>query len=96
MASLVQRSEFPCGDVGEAGVVAQAKKRSVGSYLYWKRIEDDFMLCRVKLYPVLVREERPDWPEQMERQRFWFSAEVAAELVEEPGLKKVLAALDGE
>lgn len=80
----------------EAGVLGRARKRSVGSYLYWKRMEDHFLLCRVKLYPVSVKEEVHAWPEQMERQRFWFAAQVAAELVEEPGLKKVLAALDGE
>ncbi|HEV7258571.1 MAG TPA: NUDIX hydrolase [Bosea sp. (in: a-proteobacteria)] len=74
----------------EAGVIGQAKKRAVGRYLYWKRMDGYFVLCRVKLFPIIVQEERAEWPEQSTRRRYWFTPLMAADLVEEPGLKKAM------
>lgn len=77
----------------EAGVSGTARKRAVAQYLYWKRMDDHFVLCRVKIYTILVTTEHDAWPEQLERRRFWFLPADAADIVEEPGLKKVLASL---
>ena len=75
----------------EAGVVGQVKKKPVGRYLYWKRLEAEFRLCKVRLYPLRVTEQLDTWPEEAQRLRHWFSLEDASDLVEEPGLRKVLA-----
>jgi len=56
-------------------------------------MEDHFALCREKIYPILVIEVHEGWPEQRERRRFWFSPADAAEIVEEPSLKKALKGL---
>jgi len=77
----------------EAGVVGQVKKKPVGRYLYWKRLEAEFRLCKVRLYPLRVTEQLDTWPEEAQRLRHWFSLEDASDLVEEPGLRKVLATL---
>lgn len=77
----------------EGGVIGRVKKRPVGRYLYWKRMEADFRLCKVRLYPMHVTDQLAHWPEEDERRRHWFSLENASDLVEEPGLRKVLASL---
>lgn len=77
----------------EAGVVGSVKKKPVGRYLYWKRMQATFKLCKVRLYPLHVREQLAHWPEEAQRDRYWFSLEDASDLVEEPGLRKVLATL---
>ncbi len=77
----------------EAGAVGRVKKKAVGRYLYWKRMEAEFRLCKVRLYPLHVTEQVARWPEEAQRLRHWFSLQDAADLVEEPGLRKVLATL---
>lgn len=77
----------------EAGVVGKVKKKLVGRYLYWKRMEAEFRLCKVRLYPLRVSDQLDNWPEEKQRLRHWFSLEDASDLVEEPGLRKVLATL---
>lgn len=77
----------------EAGVAGKCRKQAVGRYLYWKRKEDHFELCRVRVFPMNVRDILDDWPERAERQRHWFSLPDAADMVEEPGLKAVLRML---
>lgn len=78
----------------EAGVRGKARKRPIGRYLYWKRLAAHFELCRVKLYVLIVEDAQGDWPERGERSRNWFAVNDAADLVDEPGLKKVLRELD--
>ncbi|PZO04137.1 MAG: NUDIX hydrolase [Hyphomicrobiales bacterium] len=77
----------------EAGIVGKCRKRAIGRYLYWKRKDDHFELCRVRVFPMDIRDILDDWPERDERQRHWFSLADAADLVEEPGLKAVLRML---
>ena len=77
----------------EAGVIGKSRKRAVGRYLYWKRKEAHFELCKVRIFVMDVRDVLDDWPEKSERQRHWFTVADAAELVEEPGLKAALRTL---
>lgn len=77
----------------EAGVVGSIKKKPVGRYLYWKRLEATFRLCKVRLYPLHVTHQLAQWPEEAQRLRHWFSLTDASDLVEEPGLRKILATL---
>jgi hypothetical protein len=74
----------------EAGAVGIMQKKSIGRYLYWKRLDDHFELCRVKLYILSVQRLLDAWPERDERLRHWFKLNDAAYLVEEPGLRAIL------
>ncbi|MGF7055654.1 8-oxo-dGTP pyrophosphatase MutT (NUDIX family) [Bosea sp. OAE752] len=74
----------------EGGVVGRIRKKPIGRYLYWKRMDGYFSLCKVRLYVLNVAAEHPDWPEKGERLRSWFKWQDAADLVEEPGLRKLL------
>jgi 8-oxo-dGTP pyrophosphatase MutT (NUDIX family) len=74
----------------EAGIVGKAKKRAIGAYQYWKRLESSFTLCRVEVFPLLVERLEKSWPEQKQRDRRWFELEDAALLVDEPGLEALI------
>jgi 8-oxo-dGTP pyrophosphatase MutT (NUDIX family) len=77
----------------EAGVTGKAAKEPIGSYLYWKRRERHFDLCRVAVYILDVDRELDEWPEQAERQRRWFDVEEASSVVLEPELLNLLVSL---
>lgn len=78
----------------EAGVTGAVRKAPLGRYLYWKRMDDYFALCKVKLYALWVEAELDDWPERGQRKQGWFRLEDAADLVEEPGLRGLLGELE--
>jgi len=50
-------------------------------------------LVEVAVYEMRVKEQLPTWKEAGQRYVMWFPVEAAAELVEEPGLKSILASL---
>jgi 8-oxo-dGTP pyrophosphatase MutT (NUDIX family) len=77
----------------EAGALGKMRKKSVGHYLYWKRLADHFTLCKVKVFVMFVEEQLDIWPERNERLRQWFTQRDAADLVEEPGLRAALRSL---
>lgn len=77
----------------EAGIVGTISRRPIGRYRYFKRTLDSFQPCEVAVYRLDVEGEQPTWHEQDERQRAWFSPQVAAHLVDEPELKQLLLAL---
>ena len=78
----------------EAGVVGKVSRQAIGSYAYWKRMRQSFVLCGVDVFPLEVREQLDDWPERDERQRVWVASDEAALIVEEPGLAALLKAFD--
>lgn len=78
----------------EAGVVGRIGKKPVGRYTYWKRLDDHFVLCEVKLYRLGFERQLERWSEQSQRRCHWFSREDAADLVDEPGLKTLIAGLE--
>lgn len=77
----------------EAGVVGKIHKKSVGRYLYWKRMADHVLLCNVRLFVLTVKDQLDTWPERDQRLQQWFKQNDAADLVEEPGLTAVLRSL---
>jgi 8-oxo-dGTP pyrophosphatase MutT (NUDIX family) len=74
----------------EAGVIGKARKDPIGTYLYWKRRERHFDLCRVSVYLLEISRELEAWPEQNSRDRRWFDVEQAISMVLEPELMNVL------
>lgn len=77
----------------EAGIIGKVRKKPLGRYLYWKRMDDYFQLCRVTLYLLKAERRLESWAEDSQRQSHWFSLDDAADLVEEPGLKAAIRAL---
>jgi len=76
----------------EAGVVGNARHKSLGVYHYDKRLRSGRLQhVRVMVYPLEVREARDIWPEMAERDRLWSSPAEAAGLVDEPELRALLA-----
>jgi 8-oxo-dGTP pyrophosphatase MutT (NUDIX family) len=74
----------------EAGVIGQAKKKPIGSYVYFKRREAHFDVCRVDVYRLVVKKQLKNWREKDQREARWFTLDEAADLVHEPGLATLL------
>lgn len=77
----------------EAGVIGRVGKKPVGSYTYWKRRQDHFDLCRVKVFVLEVERQLPAWREKGQRQGAWFLVEDAIDLVDDAGLVPILRGL---
>ena len=77
----------------EAGLVGHTSKKALGVYGYDKRLRSGRVQhVRVGVYPMRVDEERDEFPEKGQREKRWTSPVEAAELVDEPELKTLLAA----
>ena len=75
----------------EAGVVGRISTKSINSYTYKKIINDnDYVLCNVEIFPLLVEIELEDWPEKGQREKMWMSPAEAAIIVKETKLAKIL------
>jgi phosphohistidine phosphatase len=72
-----------------AGVEGEVGDTSLGSYRYrkWEGT------CEVDLYPMLVRNELPEWPESSMRRRRWLPLRKAARKVDQKKLSKLIASL---
>lgn len=78
----------------EAGLAGPVSKIPYGVYTYEKRLKSRaFVPCAVDVFLMQVEKEQKRWPERDERERRWFDAETAAELVDEPELSDLIAAL---
>ena len=78
----------------EAGVEGKVGKKSIGRYVYDKRQKSGKLVkTEVTVYPLVVEVILGDWPEKSERRRQWFSAQDAATLVTDEGLKAVIEAI---
>jgi 8-oxo-dGTP pyrophosphatase MutT (NUDIX family) len=77
----------------EAGVVGRVRKKPIGHYAYWKRGPSSYIPCYVTLYVMAAQRQLEFWPEKGQREFRWFTAEEAADRVDEPGLRKVLLSL---
>ncbi|HWA61939.1 MAG TPA: NUDIX hydrolase [Caulobacteraceae bacterium] len=76
----------------EAGVVGEASRKPIGAFSYDKRLANGATQhVEVGLYPLKVTEEKDDWPEKGQREKLWASRAEAANLVDEPDLKRLLA-----
>jgi len=74
----------------EAGVTGKPGKRPIGSFVYWKRLDDHFELIGVNVYRLRVTGALSIWKEQAERRVQWMSLEDASIIVDEPGLAALL------
>lgn len=70
----------------EAGIVGIIGRKSIGQYRYWKRVDRQFLMVRVTVYPLHVSRQLDDWPERNERTLMWLAPEDAALLVDETDL----------
>lgn len=77
----------------EAGIVGVPAKRIFGFYRYLKRRGDKTEPLIVAVYLFRVIGQLNDWPEAHERQRRWFDAKRAAEVVDEGELKELILKL---
>ncbi|MDR6951584.1 8-oxo-dGTP pyrophosphatase MutT (NUDIX family) [Ancylobacter sp. 3268] len=80
----------------EAGLVGQITRKSAGHYRYWKRIDRQFVLVQVSVYPLEVRRQLDDWPERNERVLMWLPPEDAALLVDETDLGALILDVAGD
>ncbi|MGX9353277.1 NUDIX hydrolase [Shimia sp. W99] len=76
----------------EAGVKkAQVNTSAVGTYEYDKRLDGGAEVpVEVQVYETKVEKLVDEFPESDERTRKWVSPDEAAQLVDEPGLQKLL------
>lgn len=78
----------------EAGVrPGKRARRPIGSYRYDKTADSGLPLpVETLVFPIEVRALADDFPEACERRRRWVTPEEAAQMVDEPELKRILAA----
>lgn len=75
----------------EAGVEGHVAKESIGSYHYFKRMDDGYgARCFVEVFPLEVKKLRSKFPEKGQRVLTWMSGKDAAKNVDEPELKKII------
>jgi 8-oxo-dGTP pyrophosphatase MutT (NUDIX family) len=78
----------------EAGLKGQIATKPIGSYRYFKRLQNgQTVTCRVDVFPLTVGERLDDWPEKGQREAVWFTPAEAAMLVDEKGLAALLREL---
>jgi 8-oxo-dGTP pyrophosphatase MutT (NUDIX family) len=53
----------------EAGVVGSPERSPIGTFQYWKRLDDAFVPITVKVFAMEVDRELAEWREQNERRR---------------------------
>jgi 8-oxo-dGTP pyrophosphatase MutT (NUDIX family) len=75
----------------EAGVAGPMGRLPIGHFRYYKQLRVGVELpCRVEVYAMKVTREEDTWREKDRRERRWFPAAEAADLVGEPQLKLVI------
>ncbi|HEX2727205.1 MAG TPA: NUDIX hydrolase [Beijerinckiaceae bacterium] len=76
----------------EAGLVGRVTKRCLGSFYYRKRLRQGrAVTCEVHVFPLNVRRQHKTWREKKQRETRWFTPDVAAAVVHEPGLSRIIA-----
>ena len=79
----------------EAGIEGGIATEPLGSFRYLKRRRSGLDVpALVTVYPMLVTRQAKRWPERGQRELRWFSPDAAAEAVEEPELKVIIASLN--
>ena len=75
----------------EAGLIGKISDTAIGEYSYYKRKKNgSTQLCRVTVFPLLVLEQKRNWPEKKQRLTRWMALSEAAELVHEPELQTLI------
>lgn len=75
----------------EAGIKGPVTRDAIGSYRYDKlRDGGEAVDCVVYVHALQVTRQLDEWPEKGQRDQQWFSREVAAKKVREPGLRDLI------
>ena len=74
----------------EAGVGGRIGKKPIGSFRYFKRMNERFELITVDVYPLAVSRYLDCWKEQAARDVTWFPIASAAGLLDEPEAQSLL------
>ena len=78
----------------EAGVQGEVDERPLGRYSYDKKLTRGLSVpVEVQVHLVRVAGLDKNFPERKQRQRRWYSPAEAAELVDEPGLARLIRRL---
>jgi 8-oxo-dGTP pyrophosphatase MutT (NUDIX family) len=81
----------------EAGVEGVVGDAPLGTFRYLKVLKRRApRWCVVAVYALEVRAEYPTWHEQAERERMWFTRDEAVRRVDEPDLKALITAFEGQ
>jgi 8-oxo-dGTP pyrophosphatase MutT (NUDIX family) len=77
----------------EAGVKkGKVDRRPMGSFIATKwTVSGDEEPCRLKVYAIRVQKTVDEYPESESRDRIWVRPDVAARMVDEDGLREILA-----
>jgi 8-oxo-dGTP pyrophosphatase MutT (NUDIX family) len=78
----------------EAGLIGtMLEEASFGSYQYDKIVAGGAAIpCEVKVFAMRVERQDAQWPEMRQRRTRWCNPDLAASLVAEPGLARILSA----
>jgi 8-oxo-dGTP pyrophosphatase MutT (NUDIX family) len=80
----------------EAGITGDVWADPIGGYDYDKKLKTGKLQpVEVDVFPLAVHEELSTWPEKGQRERRWFPAAEAAELVAEPRLADLIREFGG-
>ena len=78
----------------ESGVTGRVGAKPLGAFAYDKGLDEVGAVapCEVTVFPLLVKSQSADFPERGQRETQWVAPAKAVELVDEPGLKTLIAA----
>jgi 8-oxo-dGTP pyrophosphatase MutT (NUDIX family) len=78
----------------EAGVRGKVGGKSLGVFAYDKLLDESGVqvTCEVRVFPLLVTRQSEVWPEVEQRTVQWVEPSKAVSLIQEPELKKLVAA----
>ena len=75
----------------EAGVIGEASRDALGTYVYGKRLKNGAVVqCEVEVFSLPVTRHHNRWPEQHQRVVRWFAANEAASAVQEEELAELI------
>lgn len=76
----------------EAGVKGAVADEAVGVFSHKKQLKSgQTITCRIRVYSMEVSDIADDWPEKSARQAKWCPVDEALMLVEESGLRRIIA-----
>lgn len=77
----------------EAGVRGRIGAKSIGLFVYDKILDENGLRvgCEVRVFPLLVKRQSATWPEMEQRVVQWVAPDKALTLIEEPGLRALIA-----
>jgi 8-oxo-dGTP pyrophosphatase MutT (NUDIX family) len=78
----------------EAGVRGAVEKKPIGAFRFVKTVDDALgVMCEVRIFPLKVKRELPNWPEAPERTPRWFEPSAALAVVNDSGLRTPISRL---